>query len=417
MLGLLNKEHNKIILSVIIFILIVIVLNSNFVSLIIWKLPELFVDFKGSIKWLECKSLNYNLFSDNLKNCTNIPFNYGKIFLILPYNKFLDSFYTNYLPFCLIFFSIYFITKIFKLSDLKNLCIYLLAIFSPISLLLFERANFDLIIFVCAMFIVFNKIYILNWTISFLLMFTKVYPAILLIGVFIENSKRRIKHVFVILFGILVCSAIYLAFNINEYLFLFNNLSVAKAGYHFLFSLNSLAKILKYTFNFNYIVLLVIFYSLFIIFIIKFYKNFSANMGKNFDSNELYNVDNKLFFICSYLSIFCFFIYSNYIYREIFIIGCIPLILSLENKNKGILIKIMIYLIFVRYIYSYIYGYYNVNDGITFDEGQRVFSAYFLLVITIKSILDFLFMSLLAGLTILQTKFYIKNVYLQKLVK
>jgi len=81
------------------------------------------------------------------------------------------------------------------------------------------------------------------------------------------------------------------------------------------------------------------------------------------------------------------------------------------------LIKIMIYLIFVRYIYSYIYGYYNVNDGITFDEGQRVFSAYFLLVITIKSILDFLFMSLLAGLTILQTKFYIENVYLQKLVK
>ena len=48
-----------------------------------------------------------------------------------------------------------------------------------------------------------------------------------------------------------------------------NNMLPGKAGYHFLYSLNSLPKILKYVFGIKYQILLLIFYSLFIFLVIS----------------------------------------------------------------------------------------------------------------------------------------------------
>ena len=60
-----------------------------------------------------------------------------------------------------------------------------------------------------------------------------------------------------------------------------------------------------------------------------------------------------------------------------------------------------------RYLFLFIYAYINVHDDITFTEGQRIFSNKFLLVISIKAILDFVLNTIIVAILALKTKFYI----------
>ena len=61
-----------------------------------------------------------------------------------------------------------------------------------------------------------------------------------------------------IIIGIALLSLIYLIINLQTYIDFFNGLSANKAGYHFLFSLNAMPKILKYSFGFNYILSIIV---------------------------------------------------------------------------------------------------------------------------------------------------------------
>ena len=71
-----------------------------------------------------------------------------------------------------------------------------------------------------------------------------------------------------------------------------SNLSGAKAGYHYLFSLNSFAKIGKYLFNLNYIFLLLATYSLFFYLTTKTYKKISLDFKEISDKNIFFNTGN-----------------------------------------------------------------------------------------------------------------------------
>ena len=88
-------------------------------------------------------------------------------------------------------------------------------------------------------------------------------------------------------------------------------------GYHYLFSVKSIPKVIKYILNINYIFLLVFFYSLFIYISIKIYK-FLKN--KNFfDQLDIYRKEDKLFILGSNTLVLCFLLFSNWYYREFFL--------------------------------------------------------------------------------------------------
>ena len=186
-----------------------------------------------------------------------------------------------------------------------------------------------------------------------------------------------------------------------------------KAGYHYLYSLNSLAKIIKYSIEFNYIFLLIVVYSSYIYLTIKiftFFKKKKVFTKKNFFFDE----SLKLFLISGYISCFLFFLTSNYLYKEIFLISLIPYFLNRNSFTNNINIyAIIINLIIVRFLFLFPYSYFNIHDGINYINEQRVFSDIFITLITIKALFDLILMSIIGAFLFFETKKVIKY-YLNK---
>ena len=61
----------------------------------------------------------------------------------------------------------------------------------------------------------------------------------------------------------------------------------------------------------------------------------------------------------------------------------------------------------------FIYGFLNVHDGISFINGERVFTHYFLIIIFIKSILDWILMLMIFSILFLKTKIIFNSKFLK----
>ncbi len=404
-----NKIYFKLLLTIILFLISIFIINNQFISNFIWWFPDLFGDLRTPVRWLECANLGYNFYEDSVTfmECAKREFNYGKIFFQVPFSENLKFFYIRILPYLLIFFSIYYIFKIFDIKSFLSLIIPVLVVLNPSTFLLFSGANIDLLIFIFLIFTAYNRFFLINWFIYFFLTFVKIYPAVLFLNIFFENNRRSIKNVLVIFITIIILSSLYLYFNFSEYLYFLNNLSGAKAGYHYLFSLKSFAKILKYIIDFNYILLLFFTYSIFIYLIVKIYKTINDNFDKKSFKNDFYYcLEFRLFIISSYISIISFIFFSNFFHREIFLVGTIPLILKLDVQNKIFSIRLILILYLIKIIFSYIYSFFNVHDGLIYINNQRVFSDYFLIIISIKSFIDYILMAMITALSVYQTKLF-----------
>ena len=87
----------------------------------------------------------------------------------------------------------------------------------------------------------------------------------------------------------------------------------------------------------------------------------------------------------------------------------IPFLISLNYLMNIKYLKYFIYLIVFKYLYLFFYSYINIYDSLTHENGIRVFSDYFIFTILIKSILDFIHMSILASLTLIFLKKFVKE--------
>jgi hypothetical protein len=90
-----------------------------------------------------------------------------------------------------------------------------------------------------------------------------------------------------------------------------------------------------------------------------------------------------------------------------------PYFLHKKNDNKLNIYSMIIYILIVRYFFLFIYSYINIHDDIIHIDSIRVFSNKFLLVIFIKSILDFIIMGLISSILFKKSKTYIKKLTLR----
>ena len=153
------------------------------------------------------------------------------------------------------------------------------------------------------------------------------------------------------------------------------------------------------------------------IFLIKKFINI-INKKRDFLLKDFFeNNDLKIFLIGSYISLFCYIFFSNWSYREIFIILSISYLykssLILFNQKSFNYITI---LIISRYIFIFLYSYLNVNLVPEYIDGERIFSNYLMIVNFFKSMFDMILMSLIASMTIMETKkfFIIIKSYFKK---
>ena len=399
-----------LIYTVLIFSFSLITINSDIVGNLYWQLSSKFSDYTVVIDYLECHSLGINLYATEELICngkTVSTFAYGHALLFLPYNDVLGIFYNKYLPLIIIFLFIFLTIKIINPQNKIEKLLLFLILLNPSTLLAFDRLNFDIIVYIFAIIICFNRFYFINWFSILYLSFIKIYPAALFINIFFENEKRTNKNIFLIILFIFLITLIYAYYYTDTILYFLEHHRIGKPGYHYLFSLNSIPKILRYVFNLNYQILIFLTYSLFIILVIKIYKNFNSLSSQL--QNDIFSNNSKLFIVGGYLSIICFFLYSNWFYREIFLILMIPNVLRLKSSTNNEILNLLIYVIIARYFYLFIYSYINIHDGITHVNSVRIFSSKFLFIIFLKSVFDFIIMSLFSAILVLKTKIYIKK--------
>ena len=384
---------SKIFFIITAFSFIIFLINSQILENFIWKSSTKFADFTILVSWLECNYLGFDVYNlEDTKKCPNfysIIF-YGDIWLKIPFNETLNIFYVNILPYLIIFLVVLTFTYLINPKSIFEYSILILCIFNPSTLLVIERLAFDIFVFLFIIFINFNRVYFLNWIIIFFLTFTKIYPALLGINIFLENLNRSLKKNFIIIFSLVLISTVYFYLNFDKYLIsvIDGASNSGRAGYHYLFSLNTIAKIIKIL-DVNYIFLIVMTYSLFFCFTVFIYKKYKSYL--EITLKNIFSPKGKLFMIGGCVILFCYITFSNYAYREIFILLLVPFLLSSKDKNK--FINMIIFILTIRFLFLFPYAYINIYDGISYSEGERIFSNYFIFFIAIKGILDFILMS------------------------
>ena len=121
---------------------------------------------------------------------------------------------------------------------------------------------------------------------------------------------------------------------------------------------------------------------------------------------NIYSYEIKFFLLGGYILLICFLIFSNYIYREVFLITLFPLLFTLQGTKKTKFLTLFIYFIIFRYIFLFVYGYINANEiyHTAYINGVRHFSKEFLFVITLKGTIDIFLMSFIGSMLVLISK-------------
>jgi len=352
---------------------------------------DYFGDWEYVVKAIECKS--------NFQIC---DFNYGGILLLLPYKDNFNFFYYKIIPIIFIILFVFYVIKIIKLKNYKYYLLTFLLIINPASILVFERANIDILFFIILLTLCYSRVYWINFILINFSFLAKYYPITFFINFIIENKNRsNLRSLFIIFFSIIIC-LIFIYFDQDGLKGFLGKPGETHfrvgAGWEYYFSIKAIPRVLKYLFDINYIFLLVIFYSLFIYLSIKFYKYFKKlNI---FNNLSLHSIENKFFILGINTLILCFLLFSNFYYREIYLIASLPLLIKLKDEIKSKQINYIFIFIVLRYVFLFIYSYFILQGTHHHVNGQRIFYDSFILLASFKGIVDFILISILASFLI-----------------
>jgi hypothetical protein len=343
----------------------------------------LFGDWSVIISAIKCKLLNYNTFINNPCDVIGRVHVYGSILLFIPYIEKYSIFYFLYFP---IFINLIFIIVIilhFNFTSLKEYFLCLIFILNPSTLLLMERLNSDIFIFLLMILLCYFRKNILNLLFISFLTLAKFYPMSLLPLFFIKNKNNKffINFLFALIFLFFVTFFLYL--DKDNLVEIVRNKQQFSAHYKWSFNFFALSKIpsLLNIFSENLLVLFSSFFSIVFIFIGVFicknilYKN-------NYILTRSWGYNETLFLISAGVLVSTYFAFNNWIYREIFIFGLIPL--SLELGRDNLFFKNLISFIIFRLFYFTISSYFAMFGGNDF-------------LLIFNQIIDICFISFIAG--------------------
>ncbi len=367
-----------------------------------------FADWQFVVNAIKCKS--------SLQTCPLIDL--GGLFLLLPYTDKLNQFYQIF-PILLIILFVFYVIKIIELKNSKYAFLSLLLIFNPSSILALERANTDVIFFIILLFICYSRFFWANAILINISFLAKYYPITFFINFLIEKKDRsNFTSLLLIILSFFICIA-FIYFDEHGLKAMVGSPGETHfrtgAGWGYLFSVKAIPRILKYLFDFNYIVLLIFFYSFFIFLTIKFYKFFKKS--NIFKSLTLYNIEDRFFILGINTLLLCFLLFSNYYYREIFLILSLPLLIKLKNQKESKEINYIFIFIILRYLFLFIYNYIMIQETHYFEDNQRIFHNSFLFIETIKGILDFVLISVLSSFLIHYNTIILKKLFFFTLQK
>lgn len=410
-------KYNKIFWFLITIILFLLIYSGFFYNSYIpasWdyhsydnRIIFLFGDFKYIFENLDCHHKGFDVYQDNScvldKGYKYGSFLYSPIFLYLP--KIPSEIINILMPIIstiLISTYTFILTKIINPKKFFDYLVLLIVLFSPISLLIIERLNIDIIIFISLFFLVYHsKNFFFKVFFILLPAFIKFYPSIFIIKFLIEKKISLIQIIKFLLILIVLMTFFFLIFDkIQIIISVIDNVS---RSFRYAFSLNTLHKILIFLFDFNNLFLFKILLILSnIIFGIIMYFLFLNNFFKSIDI-DCFQKDCQFFILSSLLSVILYLLFSNNFYREVYLIGIIPMLFKFVLTYKSNFARLLFGIYIFKNFYLLIFFPYYFNADL-----DRNYIAQTL--IGIKSILDFCIISMIISLLILlSTKIIIYN--------
>ncbi|MBD1157312.1 hypothetical protein IDH10_04025 [Pelagibacterales bacterium SAG-MED20] len=365
---------------------------------------NLFADWTVILQANLCIDKGYDVFLDNPCDYWNRKHVYGEILLYLPFIKAVPKFYFLVFPIMINLLFVYTIVRLFTYQvNIKYFSLFILILNTPV-LLAIERANIDIIIFVIMVFIAKNKNIIFKHMAIVFAVMLKFYPLSLSILFFFEkNTKKIITNLLIIL--LLILAMIF--FQWGNLLKIFSNeMQFTGYGYgvyefSFIGGFKFIKELTIYIGNKDYYLVkyiylfLVVFVPVGLINLYYFKKlNQHTSINKMLIEN---NFENKLYILSSALILSCYFLLSNFIYREIFFLGLIPFILREEkNENDNNFFSFYFYLLTFKFLFSSILTYISRNNLLPNFEP---------LIVALKHSLDFYLISIV----LLTFLFFMKN--------
>ncbi len=365
----------------------------------------IFADWSVIVKANLCDNLGQDVYVNN--SCDPFGRNhvYGGILLYFPFVENLQKFYLIVLPIIINFIFIYIILYLFTFNNKLHLFPATISIFSFPVILSVERANFDIVIFIFLFLISLFRNKIFNFLTLIFLTISKFYPIILAINfIFEKNIKKFFLNslVFVTLISLFVLT------QYEELLKIYENLNQFKSYGIYSFSFASIIFYLeKFEFlinykNYNYwFLFLVLIIPSLIIFIFTF--KYAFKNKKIFELNND-NFEDKIYFLSSTVIIICFLVFSNFAYREIFLLGLIPFILKKINLNNfKKFFKNYYYFLILKFLVSFPITYVYMNKLL---ENLK-------LIVIFKYMLDLYIVALVGALFVAQFYWLFQNLLIE----
>jgi len=376
---------------------------------------NLFSDWSVTINANICLEKGYDVYLDNPCDPWNRKHIYGHILLYIPYVKDFQNFYFIYLPLILNLAFLYSIIRFFNFENkIEYFCLFCITLSTPVILAI-ERANMDVAIFLLLILIAKNKNNLINHIVLVLTTLLKFYPiSMAIIFLFKNNFKTMIINalifliiVFLIFFfqwesltKILNNSSQFSGSKIFMGIYTFSFKGAFDFFYNFEIIINNK--------NYNFIKYLFLSLTIFLPLIITYYKNFRKVFNNDSISNLFLKNDsnNRMYILSTILILFCYFSFTNFIYREIFLIGLIPWLLQNRKLAENKFINFYFYILAFKFLISTLCTFLVVNKIFPVLNPIIIFSKHSLDIYLISII----FLVFLSAITSVYKKYFIQSV-------
>ena len=369
-----TKSIASLVITVFFSIIIFFLIFKQFVyptliPMVISGGASLFADWTVILNANNCLEKGYDVYLNNPCDHWNRKHVYGEILLKIPFIKTFPKFYYLYFPILASLIFLYVLVySIFNLKNKKEWILLSLFILSVPVLLVIERNNIDLLIFIFMFFISKYNHLFLNHLLIIFSSISKIYPIVLFTIFFFENNFKKIIKNLLFLLGMFLIISL---FQIESLLKIFDN-KEQFTGYGYglyEFSILGLVKFLKVLDvnfngdNYNWLkyVYVVIFVVLPLFLFNYFYSSKINTIFQDFNFKEKYIFENNFYLLSSTVILLNYIIFSNFVYREIFFLGLLPAILLHKSKSNKIMNFYFYLLTFKFFITTFLIYFYQNN--------------------------------------------------------
>tara|TARA_B100000963_G_scaffold176294_1_gene153370 strand:+ start:220 stop:1455 length:1236 start_codon:yes stop_codon:yes gene_type:complete len=372
-------------------------------------LTYIFADWGAIVSANVCEQKGLNVYLENPCDVYNRKHVYGEVLLHLPFVEF-NKFYQFYFPLILNILFLFIIVSFFtQINSFKSYFLVFFVISLPVILVI-ERANSDILIFLMMYLISKYKNLFLSHILIIFSTLCKFYPICFSVVLLFQ---RIIKNIFINISLVVFFLIVFLVHQHENLIQIFNNSAQFSGSGVYQFSLKGLImaipniQLIINDYNINWLIYLFIAILLILPLIFFVKKILQSQENEKFFNIFDFNIfENRLYLVSSLIIVFCYFLVQNFNYREIFLIGLVPYILKNESAHNRLLNNFY-YLIVIKFLMSTILVYLIMNK-------VHVDLNYFMNLF--KHILDFYVVSILSIILFLNFKnLFKKHFLLEKL--